>query len=105
MNDDFEPQIVRIEAKDRARALAALYNATEPQANGMGWLHYDPVDMTEDEAAKVLEHTLYVDYLKGRPIKVKFNREDVDLRLYDRDAGRGRGRAALMLAGVIPIEP
>lgn len=50
-----------------------------------------------DEAKNVLSKSEYVDYLKGRVIKVNLpeNAKEFDCRLYDRDLGAGAARAAI----------
>jgi len=79
---------INIEGIDKAKLLAALYNASHPQ--GMGFLHYDPEPMGEDEAREILKTYTYFDYLKGRVLKVDLS-SDVELfaDLYDRDNGPG----------------
>ena len=99
--------------KDKARALKALVNATKPL--GMGILQDPGRPMTEEDAARVLQgldrdpggSSVYksgvltnvtrghLDYVWGRPIKCNFDKDIIDLRLYDRDAGDGVGKAAL----------
>jgi len=80
---------------DKAEVLAALYNASKPL--GMGFLAFDPAPMTRDEAAVILEssHTGYVDYCKGRVMKVDLSRDVLDPRLYDRDNGPGAALRAI----------
>jgi hypothetical protein len=63
----------------------------------LGILHYDPKPLTITEAKTVLAKTDYVDYLKGRVIKVNLpeNAKEFDCRLYDRDCGTGAAKAAI----------
>ncbi len=93
--------MVDIPLNSTAAALAALYNASQPQ--GMGILHYTPEDMTEAEAAEILSKSddKYADYIKGRIIKTDFSGGQTSLRLFDRDIGDGAGYKALVAAGVI----
>ena len=79
---------INIEGIDKAKLLAALYNASHPQ--GMGFIHYDPKPMGEDEAREILKTYTNFDYLKGRVMKIDLS-SDVELRadLYDRDNGPG----------------
>lgn len=77
----------------RPAALAALYNASRPQ--GLGLLHYTPDRLTEEEAAAVLAGSAYVDYLRGRVIKVSFASDTIRTHLYDRDNGPGAGATAI----------
>lgn len=107
---------INIAGKDKARVLKALVNATGPM--GMGRLQDPGRLMTEKDANKVLYGTaesrdpgasktavdgsmftnlprLYVDYVWGRPIKTDFSGDEIDLCLYDRDAGEGAGAKAI----------
>ena len=77
---------------NRAKVLAALYNSSKPQ--GMGFLHFDPKPMTEEEADELLVTHHYFDYLKGRIMKVDLGGTSVDFFLYDRDNGVGAGERA-----------
>ena len=92
---------------NKADVLAALYNASKPQ--GMGFLHFTPEDMTREEAAGVLTaHThngrTYVDYLKGRIMKVDLSpgNPNFETHLYDRDNGEGAAEAAVATCSVQP---
>lgn len=87
---------MKLTEEQKPVALAALYNASQPQ--GMGFLHFTPEEMTADEAKELLKQTTYFDYLKGRVMKVNFSGEFVDLRLYDRDNGQGAGERAILEA-------
>lgn len=90
-----ESTIVQFDGLTREQVLCALYNASKPQ--GLGFLHYDPKPLTIPEAKTVLAKTDYVDYLKGRVIKVNLpeNAKDFDARLYDSDCGSGAAKAAI----------
>jgi len=92
-------QTVIIPDERKAAALAALYNAATPQ--GLGFLHYKPGDMSEEEAAAHLAANTRqsFDYLMGRPLKVCLRDNEVDLWLYNRNNGAGAAQRAL--AGVL----
>lgn len=79
--------IIKIEKKDKAEILAALYNASKPL--GMGILHYDPTPMTIEEARELLKHQTYFDYVKGRVMKINLEGDTLDTWGYDRDNGEG----------------
>jgi hypothetical protein len=79
--------MISIVEMDKAEVLAALYNRAKPQ--GMGFLHYEPKDMSTDEAAEILAGQQRFDYLKGRVMKVDLSGDKFDPRLYDRDNGDG----------------
>ncbi len=83
---------MKLTMENRAKVLAALYNASHPQ--GMGMLHFDPTPMTEQEAEELLKGQTYFDYLKGRIMKVDLSGASVDFRLYDRDNGQDAGERA-----------
>lgn len=75
----------------KEEVLAGLYNFSKAQ--GMGLLDYRKGPMLAVEAKKVLEEQSYVDYLKGRVIKVDFSTEnEIESSMYDRDNGEGAAR-------------
>lgn len=61
--------MVDISNLSKGKVLAALYNASHPQ--GMGILHFNPAQMTEEEANGLLQQQTYFDYLMGRVMKVE----------------------------------
>lgn len=86
--------MVSIRGLSKAQVLAALYNHSHPL--GMGFIHYTPEDMTEQEAEALLDQTYYFDYIKGRVMKVILTSdEEFDERLYDRDNGAGAAQRAV----------
>jgi hypothetical protein len=87
--------MVSIKGLDKAAVLAALYNASRPQ--GMGFLQYNPEDMTVDVARRILnDHYVDFDYLAGRMMKINLRSDDeFDERLYDRDLGKGAAERAI----------
>lgn len=90
-----ESTIVQFDGLTREQVLCALYNASKPQ--GLGILNYDPKPLKIDEARIALSNSDYVDYLKGRVIKVELPKDakEFDARLYDRDCGQDAARAAI----------
>jgi hypothetical protein len=96
---------VDITGIDKAALLAALYNASQPL--GMGFLQYDPADMTVEQAQEIInmckqryeelykrkdnkgEVPLSFDYLKGRVMKVAIHEDFIYTDLYNRDNGDG----------------
>lgn len=90
-----ESTIIPFDGLDRYEILIALYNFSHPQ--GLGFLHFDEKPLTKAEAKEVLKFSSYVDYLKGRIIKVNLpeNAKEFDARLYDRDCGPGAAKAAI----------
>ena len=85
-------ETINIKGK-RAKALAALYNASQPL--GMGFLHFNPTPMTENEAEEILKKQTYFDYLSGRVMKVDLSGDEFYPGFYDRDNGQGAARRAL----------
>ncbi len=85
--------MIDLKGVNKAKALAALYNASQPL--GMGFLQYDPTPMTEQEAGELLQQYTYFDYLKGRVMKVDLSGDSFDPWLYDRDNGEGAAARAL----------
>lgn len=90
-----ESTIVKYDGLSREQVLCALYNFSHPQ--GAGFLHFDPKPLNVDEAKNILERCSYVDYLKGRVIKVNLEKDsqEFDARLYDRDCGQGSAKKAI----------
>lgn len=74
---------------NKAKLLAALYNAARPM--GLGVFQYRAEPMTEAEARDVLASRTYIDYCHGCPLKLNFSGDDTQFRidLYDRDQGAG----------------
>lgn len=94
--------------------LAAMYNLSKPL--GRGHLHFVPGDMTPGEALDLLEAQGFPDkparfeYVKGRVIKVTFERKDGQdvvhrFDLYDRDVGQGAVWEAFQLAQKMMEQP
>lgn len=86
--------MIDIKGLNKAEVLAALYNNSKPQ--GLGLLHFDPKDMTVEEAENILKETTDFDYLKGRVMKVNLSSDDgFEEWLYDRDNGNGAAQRAI----------
>lgn len=85
--------IVDIRGLNKADVLAALYN------NSFLVIHteeYSLEDMTRGEAEEILSKNTWVDYIKNRPIKVHFDKDDyIITNLYDRTNGQGAGKRAI----------
>ncbi len=67
------------------------------KAQGLGFLHFTPQDMTKEEAQAELDKTSskYFDYLDGRIMKIDLSGNELDPRLYDRDNGQGAAEKTL----------
>lgn len=79
---------------NKVEVLVALYNNSKPQ--GLGFLHFDPKEMTVVEAEEVLKQTTDFDYLKGRVMKVNLSSDDgFEEWLCDRDNGNGAAQRAI----------
>lgn len=86
--------MIDIKGLNKAEVLAALYNNSKPQ--GLGFLHFDPKEMTVAEAEEILKQTTDFDYLKGRVMKVDLSSDDgFEEWLYDRDNGNGAAQRAI----------
>ena len=92
-NYSIQPDTIDITGLSKAAVLAALYNASRPL--GMGFLHYDPKPMTEEEAAEHLKESTHFDYLKGRVMKIDLSSDKLQAHLYDRDNGPGQARRVI----------
>jgi hypothetical protein len=102
--------MISIKGLDKAAVLVALYNNSKPL--GSGFLHYDPLPMTLEEAQDIIKNgssedyfgqiqTTKFDYLKGRVMKVDLSGVEFDEWGYDRDNGTGAALRALKQAGLI----
>lgn len=91
---------INIAGIDKAELFAALYNHAKPL--GMGMLHYDPTPLTKESAQELMGQGddtkrmfgmsrggLYFDYVKGRPLKINLEGDEMDTWLYNRDQGDG----------------
>ena len=86
--------MVLYENLTKAEVLCALYNNARCQ--GFGFLHFNPEDMTIEQAEELLQTTTDFDYLYGRVLKVNLsNEEGFEEWLYDRDNGTGAAQRAL----------
>lgn len=88
---------------DRGTLLASLHN--HAQAAGWGVLQNLSRELTPEEGKKIVENRtmlngdFYMDYLHGRPIKVKFVGNTMERAdLYDRDNGNGMAAIAILNA-------
>lgn len=84
---------IDITGLDKAEVLAALYNASGPL--GMGYLQFTPGDMPLEEARYLLKEHTGFDYLRGRVMKVRLDKDELFVGLYDRDNGQGAAAQAL----------
>lgn len=88
--------MINISGLDKAAVLAALYNNAKPQ--GWGYLHYQPGDITREQAVPLLEHGTEFEYLQGRVMKVDLSCDEFDEWLYDRDNGQRAAQRAVETA-------
>lgn len=94
---------INIKGLNKARVLAALWNASKQQ--GMGVFHSAGApgkDMSTDCAQLEIDSRIalggkriYFDYLHGRVMKVDLTDDELDPAGYDRDNGRGAAARAL----------
>lgn len=80
--------MIDIKGINKAKLLVALYNSATPR--GMGFLHYNPSNLTEQDAEELLKETTSFDYLLGRVMKVDIGGNTMRNDLYDRDNGYGK---------------
>lgn len=78
---------------DKVEVFQALYDRANPQ--GMGFLHYVPGPITREEAQSTLSFSPYVDYHRGRVMKVSLEHDYLNPFLYDRDNGPGAAAQAI----------
>lgn len=85
---------IDISKLDKAEVLAALYNASKPLM--MGFMDPDCMKaMTKALAEEYLKDGQVFDYLQGRVMKIRLDREILDPWMYDRDNGAGAAARAL----------
>lgn len=82
---------MNIKGMNKAKILAALYNASNPP----GIFYFDPTPMTEEEAEAILDHGSNFDYLKGRVMKVDLSGDELNTWLYNRDNGPNAAEKAI----------
>lgn len=115
MSNDY----VTIEGLSRSTVLAALFNNSKPVGMGLIQAHIQGNhDMDEDEAYALVHrtqmadndfgfnvrtdddgHVEYFDYVRGRPLKLRFSGETVYVHGYDQDNG-GPGTAERIINGL-----
>ena len=95
---------VDIKGLDKIDVIMALYHGAKQV--GMGFLQ---PGVTEDEVRVWVDKYVltnasfpYVDYLGGRPLKVRLGGDTFDPRMYDRDWGDGAAQRAVDGIGVEP---
>lgn len=77
-----------------AEVLAELYNNAKPI--GMGIYQYDATAMTAEDAEKYLLGSKYFEYLKGRYMKLNFNKYPIiNVSSYDAHYGTGYAQQCL----------
>ena len=86
--------MIKYGALSKAEVLAALYNHAKPIE--LGVIHYEPEDMTIEEAEELLKCHTDFDYVKGRSLKVDLvDDEEFEEGLYDREYGLGAAEFAM----------
>lgn len=86
---------INIAGLNKAVVLAALYNAAKQQ--GLGHLEAaGAFQMTSITAQGYFDQgQTEFNYLHGRVLKLEFDSDELDVRLYDRDNGEGTAQRAL----------
>ena len=88
--------IIDISKKEKAAVLAALYNAAKPRQ--LSYFNYTPGPMSIEEARKIIEELyplIYLDYFRGRCMKINLTGDKVDTWLFDVNNGPGAGEQAI----------
>lgn len=83
----------------KVRVFKALFNRAMPQ--GMGFLHYKPRNIDDDEAKKKIQFSdgkeiQYFDYVEGRVMKIDIRPDYIDTTLYNRDNGPNAAENAIL---------
>lgn len=86
--------MLNIKGLNKAEVLKGLYDNSKPQ--GLGFLNYNPEDMSIEEAERLLKEQTYFDYLNGRVMKVDLSSDnEFEECLYDRDNGVGSAKRVI----------
>lgn len=89
-----ESGVVDISGLDKVEVLRALYAKSKDL--GMGRLAFVPGDLDYNEAKEILDSQRgYVDYLKGRVMKVDLKGDTLSTRMFNRDNGDGAAEAII----------
>jgi hypothetical protein len=89
-----EPGVIDISGLDKVEVLRALY--AKSKVLDMGRLAFVSGDLDYSEAKEILEcQRGYVDYLKGRVMKVDLSRDTLSTRMFNRDNGDGAAEAVI----------
>lgn len=88
--------MVSIKGLTQAAVLAALWNNSRSPGIA-AFMQNRQTEMTEADAAKLLETQSYFDYLNGRVLKVRLNKGATEFEpaLYDRDNGKGAAQSVV----------
>ena len=98
--------MICIRGLTKAQVLKALYDRAQPQ--GLSVFSARPGKLSMEEAQRIISERedrgngLYFDYVIGRPIKCDLSRDEIDPRLFDRDAGLGAAEYAILDAQTRP---
>lgn len=90
---EIDENTIDISNKDKAEVLAALYNHSQPI--GMGMAQYDPTPMTKEVAEIILAQKSRFSYLKGRPLYINLEDNDLFVGAYNRDNGKNLAQRAI----------
>lgn len=83
---EIRKDVIDISNKDKAEVLAGLYNNSQPM--GMGMVQYDSTPMSIEVARKILEKEIHFEYLLGRPLKISFYGNIIQVYGYNSNNGQ-----------------
>lgn len=83
---------VSIKGVDKVKLVEALYERARPQ--GMGWLHATSEPLTR-ELLEDMAKAPWLDYVRGRVMKLSVAGDTMRVDLYNRDNGGGAAEEVL----------
>lgn len=89
-----EEKEIDISGLDKAKVLLALYEKSQVQGMGLLTETVGGLAVLKDAQAQ-LSLSTYVDYFKGRVIKVELSKDSFRPWLFDRDNGQGAAQRAI----------
>ena len=88
---------IDITGLDKVKLLTVLWHSAKSFAMTPGSVAGFAEMLSKDKAEDILnQNNGYVDYFKGRPIKIDFSQNKINPRMYDRDAGEGKCAEVVM---------
>lgn len=98
--------MIDITGADLRELVKAAYDVSQPQ--GAGFIHYTPGPLSDEEADEIIQRSkggneaVYMDYVKGRSVKLGVITKDGRLYIHDRWYDHTPGQLASLLKRITP---